>query len=673
MAELYYKDALKLGQKEVKYLNFKGENPSLPALDDIISTQSFTTGIDLGLVQIPAELIIGTKTKSRVNAFAPNFMPILDENTEFAAKWEKLCQAHIHEGIREPIKAYEYMNRFYVEEGNKRVSVLKFFDAVTIVGNVTRIMPEETEDNAEQVEIYNEFVEFYKYSKINFIEFSKKGSYAELIKLLGKGSAEVWKDEDRNEFSGVYYYFKKAYLSNGGDKLQSTVGDAMLSYMKVYGYDELKHTETSEIKKNLSRMWEEVALQEDEKPIELKLEPTESDKKKPSVFERVLAPATPAVLKVAFIYDGSPERSGWVHGHEEGRLHVQKVFSDKIETKAFPNAMKDDNPLSVIEQAIEEGYTMIFTTSPRLTQASLRAAVENPEIVIMNCSLNKSHRYIRTYYTRMYEAKFILGALAGSLTASGQLGYVCDYPIYGQIAGINAFALGAQMTNPRSKVYLEWSAIKGAKEAAQSLLEKDIHLISTQDTAKFLEDNRESFGLSYISGDARMLLANPVWRWDVYYEEILNRFFNKTMYVEYEKSNKALNYYWGMSAGVVDIEYSPELGLSSRRLADFLKESIINNICMPFLSPVYTQNGELIGEDEKSLSLEQIINMDYLVDSVVGTIPNYDELSPMGKATVDTAGVEKAQSNATGDKDEDKNTASEETEKAENGVETPGV
>ena len=30
---------------------------------------------------------------------------------------------------------------------------------------------------------------------------------------------------------------------------------------------------------------------------------------------------------------------------------------------------------------------------------------------------------------------------------------------------------------------------------------------------------------------------------------------------------------------------------------------------MPFLSPLYTQNGELIGEDEKSLSLEQIINI----------------------------------------------------------------
>jgi hypothetical protein len=242
--------------------------------------------------------------------------------------------------------------------------------------------------------------------------------------------------------------------------------------------------------------------------------------------------------------------------------------------------------------------------------------------------------------------------LAGSLSESGNLGYVCDYPIYGQIAGINAFALGAQMANPRAKVYLEWSAICGAKEAARKLAEKRIHYISSQDTARFREDDRESFGLSYVRDDERELLANPVWKWGVYYEEILRRVFNKTMQAEYEKSNKALNYYWGMSAGVVDIGYSLALSRSSKKFAEFLKDSISHNVCTPFLTPIYAQNGDVIGKDEKSLSLDQIINMDYLVENVIGSIPQYEELSPMGKATVDTAGVEKAQSTAVAAEDE---------------------
>lgn len=642
MAE-YYKDALRLGQKEYKAAAAKGETGSLPALDDILANAKTAGSVDLGVVQIPAERIVGTKSPGRVAAFAPNFMPILEETTEFAQKWKALCDAHLSEGIRDPVKAYEYMNRYYIEEGNKRVSVLKFFGAYNIPGQVIRILPEK--DGSDAVEIYYEFVDFSRYSHINFIEFSKKGSYLALQKAMKKEPDEVWSEDEQKEFSAAYYYFLKAYTASGGAKLQSTAGDAMLSYIQIYGYDDLILTDPADIKKNLSKMWEEVALKQEEAPIELKLDPAEE--KKPTMFQNLFSPMAPmaADLVVAFLYDGSPLKSGWVHDHEEGRLHIQKTFGDKIHTMPYYDVM-EGNPLDVIEEAIADGSKLIFTTSPRLLQASLRAAVDHPDIVIMNCSLGSSHRYIRTYYTRMYEVKFILGALAGTLTESGKLGYVCDYPIYGQIAGINAFALGAQMTCPKAKVYLEWSGIKGAEEAARSLRDQNIRIISSQDTARFLKDDRLSFGLSYVSGDEKRLLANPVWKWGVYYEEILRRYLDKSMQEEYEKSNKALNYYWGMSAGVADVMYSDALATSSKHFANLLKDSIIHNICTPFRTPLTTQSGEVIGEGEPSLTLEQVITMDYLVENVIGEIPQYEELSPMGKATVDTAGVESAQSTA---------------------------
>ncbi len=646
MPESYYKEALKLGQKESRARVFKGQSPCLPALDDYLADEKTSAGIELGLVQIPIDKIVGTKSRGRVNAFAPNFMPIMDEGTEFADKWERLCEAHLQEGIRDPIKAYEYMNRFYVEEGNKRVSVLKYFGAVNVSGTVTRILPERTGEEA--VEIYYEFINFYKYSKLNIVDFSKKGSYAALQKLVGKEPDEEWSEDDQKEFEAVYHYFEQAYIANGGNKLSSTVGDALLSYLKVYGYDELKETETSDIKKKLSLIWEEVILITDEKPIDLKLDPAEE--KKPNVISKVLTKVASHVIKVAFLYDGTPERSGWVHDHEKGRLHIQRIFDEKIETKAYNNVM--DDPQKTFEQAIEDGAKLIFATTPRLTPESLRMAVEHPEVMILICSLNKQHRYIRSYYTRMYEAKFILGAIAGAMSHSGNLGYVCDYPIYGQIAGINAFALGAQMTNTRAKVYIEWASVKGAKEAAQALVEKGIHFISSQDTAKYMMDNRESYGLSYIQGEKLELLATPVWNWNIYYEQILRRVFDKTLKEEYESSNKALNYYWGMSAGVVDVVYSDALPSSSKRLADFLKQSIAHNICAPFLTPLTTQSGELVepeNSEENSLSLDEIINMDYLVENVVGSIPKYEELSPMGKATVDMAGIEKSQNTSPDD------------------------
>src|SRR5699024_7489609 len=102
-----------------------------------------------------------------------------------------------------------------------------------------------------------------------------------------------------------------------------------------------------------------------------------------------------------------------------------------------------------IEDAIDEDCDIIFTTSPTFSQASLKAAIAHPKITIMNCSLHHPHSSMRTYYARMHEAKFIMGAVAGAMTEKDILGYIADYPIYGTIANINAFAQGVKMTNPR--------------------------------------------------------------------------------------------------------------------------------------------------------------------------------------------------------------------------------
>ena len=633
--ELYYKEALKRGQKEYRARIARDEDPYLPVMDTFVPPEKSVKGVRLGVIQIPVNHILGTKTTGRTNAFAANFMPLLEEGTEFADKWEALYRSHLSEGIRDPIKVYEYMNRFYVEEGNKRVSVLKYCDAYSVPADVIRVMPDPSDD--EKVQLYYEFVEFNRVTKINFIEFSRRGSYRELLRAMGKSFDEWWSVDEQRRFSGAYYYFSQAYRQSGGDKVKTTVSDAMLSYIRVYGYSDLLNAGEAELRMKLKKMWEEIALQEEEEVIELKPAPAKA--KKPSMLER-LFDLKPDTLRVAFIYDAMPKKSGWVNDHEMGRRHAQTVLGDRVDTSIYIEKYKEGP--SAIEKAIADGNKLIFTTSPRMLKQSLRAAVEYPDVVIMNCSLNISHRYLRSYYPRMYEVKFILGLLAGSLTQSGRLGYVCDYPIYGQIAGINAFALGAQMANPRAKVFLEWSSVKGAKEAALSLNRQHIHIISSQDTARFAEDDRHSFGLSHIGREQTELLAVPVWKWGVYYERILRGMLDETIKDEYDNSSRALNYYWGLSAGVVDIEYAPGLPLPSRRYADFFRESLVHGVGTPFLTPFYTQSGEIIGSRQHELTFEQIIRMDYLAENVIGSIPTYDELTPIGRSTVDMVGIPQA-------------------------------
>lgn len=636
MPKLYYKDARKNGQREYRNCISHGWYPYLLVLDEFIPAEQTQRAISVGDMQIPVEHIVGTRTAGRSNAFARNFMPLLAEGTEFSGKWEKLCQAHLEEGIRDTIKVYEYMNRFYVEEGNKRVSVLKFFGVDSIMAQVMRVMPER--NGAEETEIYYELLDFYRRSKVNFIEFSKKGRYAELQKLLGKSPDGIWEEEERKSFSTAYYYFRKAYEANGGKLLTTTVGDAMLAYMRVYGYQSLKNTGEAEMKKMVTKVWEEITLQQDPKPIAINVEPAGTEQeKKTNLLSKVLGTERKKE-RVAFLYDKTPETSGWTGGHELGRQYVQRVLGNQVETTPYYRAL-DGDPEGMIERAIQDGNKIIFTTSPRLLPASLRAAVNHPETTILNCSLNKPHRYIRTYYARIYEAKFIAGALAGSLASNNKVGYICDYPIYGQIAGINAFALGVQLTNPWARVYLEWAARDGVQSAIDHLVAREIRLISSLEFSAEGSMSRRA-GLFYHNNGELLNLASPIWQWGVYYEKMLREILNRTSQSQYVESRKALNYYWGMSAGVVDLWCSEELPEGTRKLADLLKGSVRNDMILPFRGLLYGQDGQVHGSDGQTLNLEQIINMDWLLDNVIGSIPSYGELSDEAKETVDQVGVE---------------------------------
>ncbi len=611
MSELYYSQALKLGQKEARACAGRGVSPCLPVLDDFIPEERSMRGTELGVMEIPTEFIVGTKTRGRVNSFAPNFMPLLDVKSEFADKWMRLCSAHLDEGIREPILAYEFLNRFYVAEGNKRVSVLKFFGAPTVTGRVIRVLPDRNDDTAS----YFAFVEFSRLSGVSSVEFSRSGSYAALQRLVGKAPDEPWSEEERRRFLTVWIHFREAYDSLGGGKLRSTPGDALLAYLEIYGYPSLLGKSAKQIKDAVAPAWEEIVLQEEPEPLDVKLTPSE---KKPNLVRKVLSTAEPK-QKVAFIHSGSPDNSVWTRSHERGRAYVQRVLDSQIETSAWFDAMAED-PDAVLEQAIREGNTILFTTSPRLLAASLRAAVAHPEVTIFNCSLNTPHRYIRTYFARMYEVKFIVGAIAGSLAEGESIGYLADEPILGQIAGINAFALGAQMVNPRAKVYLEWLSEGGEEAALRRLLDRGVRLISSWDLERIGKEGADSLGLTLIGGEEPVNLATPLWQWGSYYEQLLRLMKSHSIQTEYQRSRRALNYYWGVSAGVVELRCSDLLPPATQKMATFLQNSMRAGLCAPFRGPLYSQSG-LVLEADRTLSPEQIIRMDWLSETVVGSVP----------------------------------------------------
>ena len=141
MADNTYQQAHKLGLKEMKARTAKHEDPYLPSLEEELSHLSGLGEEDLGCIRVDIDQIAGTRSTARREAFSPAFYPLLEDNSEFAAKWSALAQSHLKEGIRDAIVAVEYLNRFYVVEGHKRVSVLRYFGAATVQAEVRRLLP----------------------------------------------------------------------------------------------------------------------------------------------------------------------------------------------------------------------------------------------------------------------------------------------------------------------------------------------------------------------------------------------------------------------------------------------------------------------------------------------------------------------------------------------------
>ena len=67
-----YAKALKLAQKELRDLQAAGKNPHPAVLDDLLSENGTETVLSIGLVDIPVERIVGTKSAGRISSLFLN-------------------------------------------------------------------------------------------------------------------------------------------------------------------------------------------------------------------------------------------------------------------------------------------------------------------------------------------------------------------------------------------------------------------------------------------------------------------------------------------------------------------------------------------------------------------------------------------------------------------------
>ena len=624
-----YGKALKAGQKYYRIAVARGGYPYLPVLDEILDESSITARMDLGIINIPLDLVAGTKSSGRTTALAGNFMPLLSADSEFACKWMLLCDAHLSDtGITDPINCFEYMGRFYVQEGNKRVSVMKSYGAPVISARVTRLVPEYSNDPA--VQMYYEFMH-YSLSRLYGIAFRHRGWYARLQAALGMDEDQVWSERDRRSFSAGYVRFIQAFEKVNTEKLEITPAEAMLIWLETFSFSEIKELPLTDLVKKLHSIWPDIKAKTQE-AIAVSTEPEEKDR---GFLAKLLSVGHSDHIDLAFIYGFDPKHSVWTRAHDHGREYLEEKLGSKVSIKLYNTFDKDY--YSAMEKAVQEGAKLIFATTPLMIADCRKIAAEYPDVKVLNCSLSLPYAGVRMYYSRIYEGKFITGAIAGAMAKEDIIGYVSNYPIIGEPASINAFALGVKLTNPRAKIKLRWSCVE--PQPVRELINDGITVISNRDATNSSNPHWAlEWGTYRLQEDGSMLpLAVPCWNWGKLYEQIVLSIFNGSW--ANVPPSKAINYWWGMKSGVIDVQLSDTLPDGVRSLAEILKQGIIDGTIEPFYTRIVDQQGQVKNDSSRPLTPEEIMTMDWLCDNVDGSIPSFDQLIPKARDTVRLLGI----------------------------------
>lgn len=330
---------------------------------------------------------------------------------------------------------------------------------------------------------------------------------------------------------------------------------------------------------------------------------------------------TPKEMKVGFIYESAVGEEGYSYAHDQGRKAVQTLPG--VATSYVESVPEGLDAERVVLKMARQGYDIIFGTSFGYMDPMLKIAEQFPDITFLHCSGFKSAPNMSNYFARIYQARYLTGLVAGSMTRTDTIGYVAPFPLPEVIRGVNAFTLGVRAVNPQARVRVVWTKTWNdpalEKEAAKSLLDVNADVITHhQDSFASQEaaEERGVFSIGYNSDASAIVpkscLTSAVWAWEGPYKDMVEQVRAGTW--------KNGSYWYGMDVGAVDIgPYGPMVPQRVRDLTDQARADIKSGKLVVFTGPVRDQRGAVRIPAGQVPGDPELLGMDWFVEGVLGT------------------------------------------------------
>lgn len=254
---LRYRAAQRMALKQIKKNGKMREGLNPQELDAIMNGRTEAVQVELGVMDIPTDQIVGICDSTGKELYSSSFMPISSVNSDYALQWRELCEDYrSNKEFLSPLYCYEYLGKFYLVDGKKRVSVLKYLDVPTARAYVIRIVPALSED--KQVQLYHEFLKAFELTNLYQVSFSQFGSFEKLQKAMGHTVDQKWSEEERNLIRQELGRVKNALEAAFGGYLNVTPADALLVLLDECSLKQIRKMAVSVMSDRIQRNWKKL-------------------------------------------------------------------------------------------------------------------------------------------------------------------------------------------------------------------------------------------------------------------------------------------------------------------------------------------------------------------------------------------------------------------------------
>lgn len=325
-------------------------------------------------------------------------------------------------------------------------------------------------------------------------------------------------------------------------------------------------------------------------------------------------------LRVGFIMTGTTTEQGWNKLHYDGI----KEACDQLDAKLLVKENIKENE-GQCEQAVhdlaEERVDIIILSSYGYAAEIADITKDYPDITFYSESFDHGVTNIKSYFARMYQARYLTGIIAGMQTKSNTIGYVAAMANSEVNRGINAFTLGVQRVNPDAKVIVAWSnswddADREKKLAASLIDEKNVDVITYHQNQPNIIEIAEQKGIASIGYHEAIadvsdnFLTAAEFHLGPTYREIL---------LDYSRGQSdVIDTYWiGIEQDAVGLtDYSPKVTKETITIIENAKQEIMNGYDV-FSGIIYDTEHKLRCDEGETIDDEQLLKyFDWYVEGV---------------------------------------------------------